>query len=149
MTVRINGHDNDHRILEPGSFLYSSWGYDQTNADFYKVVKRTPKMVTIVQVYATMFEDTDRLAPTDSLMLFHDGDCPTEWTHENRGEWATHAREKSTTCWVPRYLRRKVHSYTDLAGEYHESVHINSFAGAWPYVGGGIYDTHAAGLPGH
>jgi hypothetical protein len=30
-----------------GTIFYSSWGYDQTNVCFYRVVKRTAAMVTL------------------------------------------------------------------------------------------------------
>ncbi len=30
-----------------GDILYSNWGYDQTNIDFYQVLKRTAKQVTL------------------------------------------------------------------------------------------------------
>jgi len=30
-----------------GDIFYSSWGYDQTNVEFYQVVKTTPKMVAL------------------------------------------------------------------------------------------------------
>lgn len=33
-------------------FFYSSWGYEQTNIDFYKVLKRTAATVTLVAVEA-------------------------------------------------------------------------------------------------
>lgn len=33
--------------LEVGTVLVSSWGYDQTNIDFYEVVKRTAKTVEV------------------------------------------------------------------------------------------------------
>lgn len=33
-----------------GDILVEIWGYDQTNADFYKVLKRTPKMVVLRQL---------------------------------------------------------------------------------------------------
>ena len=36
--------------LEVGSILYSSWGYDQTNVDFYKVIRRTPHTIDIVEL---------------------------------------------------------------------------------------------------
>lgn len=36
--------------VEVGTILVSSWGYDQTNIDFYKVVKMTEKMVWIQEV---------------------------------------------------------------------------------------------------
>ena len=32
---------------EVGEILYSSWGYDQTNIDFYQIVKKTKSMITI------------------------------------------------------------------------------------------------------
>ena len=33
--------------LEVGTIVGSSWGYDQTNVNYYQVVKRTPKMVVL------------------------------------------------------------------------------------------------------
>ena len=36
--------------LEVGTILYSSWGYDQTNVDFYKVIRRTPHTIDMVGV---------------------------------------------------------------------------------------------------
>lgn len=37
--------------LNVGDVLYSSWGYDQTNIDFYEVVKvNSPKVVTLRQI---------------------------------------------------------------------------------------------------
>jgi len=33
--------------IKPGSVLYRSWGYDQTNVDFYVVVSVTPKTVVL------------------------------------------------------------------------------------------------------
>jgi len=35
---------------EVGEILYSSWGYDQTNIDFYQIVKKTKSMVTIQKI---------------------------------------------------------------------------------------------------
>ena len=33
-----------------GDILCSSWGYDQTNIDFYQIVKKTKSMITIHQI---------------------------------------------------------------------------------------------------
>lgn len=33
-----------------GDILYSSWGYDQTNIDFYQVVKVTEKTITVKEI---------------------------------------------------------------------------------------------------
>lgn len=37
-------------LVNVGDFLVSSWGYDQTNVDFYEVVAKTKKMVAIREV---------------------------------------------------------------------------------------------------
>jgi hypothetical protein len=36
--------------LQPGDILYSSWGYDQTNVDFYEVIGITKSMATIQMI---------------------------------------------------------------------------------------------------
>jgi hypothetical protein len=36
-----------------GDIFVSSWGYDQTNIDFYQVIDRTAKMVTVREVKTT------------------------------------------------------------------------------------------------
>ena len=33
----------DNRFIKEGDIFYSSWGYEQTNIDFYKVVKKVGK----------------------------------------------------------------------------------------------------------
>jgi hypothetical protein len=38
------------QIYVPGAILEYSWGYDQTNIDYYKVLKRTGQFVTVVEV---------------------------------------------------------------------------------------------------
>lgn len=36
--------------MKQGDILVSSWGYEQTNVDFYEVVKVTAKTVTLVPI---------------------------------------------------------------------------------------------------
>ena len=36
--------------MKIGDLLYATWGYDQTNVDFYQVVSVTPKTVTLREV---------------------------------------------------------------------------------------------------
>jgi hypothetical protein len=43
-----------------GDIFWSSWGYDQTNVDFYKVIKRTPTTVTVVQVPTEIVGDPNK-----------------------------------------------------------------------------------------
>lgn len=44
--------DKDAKTLIPGLILYSSWGYDQTNIDFYIVTKVSGTMATLVEIEA-------------------------------------------------------------------------------------------------
>jgi hypothetical protein len=36
--------------FEPGDIFKSSWGYDQTNVDYYEVISTTEKMLTVRQI---------------------------------------------------------------------------------------------------
>tara|TARA_Y100000310_G_scaffold307482_1_gene349605 strand:- start:5450 stop:5830 length:381 start_codon:yes stop_codon:yes gene_type:complete len=47
--------------LEPGTVLVNSWGYDQTNIDFYEVVSKTKASVKIRPIGSEEVEDS-RLA---------------------------------------------------------------------------------------
>lgn len=42
--------------VKVGDFFYTSWGYDQTNVEFYQVVGLTPKGVKIRQVVARLVD---------------------------------------------------------------------------------------------
>lgn len=44
--------------IEPGAILFSSWGYDQTNVDFYMVTRVTKSSAWIVPMSAPVVEQT-------------------------------------------------------------------------------------------
>jgi len=44
--------------IEPGTIFKSSWGYDQTNIDFYKVTKKTATSVYLQKVGSQVVEVT-------------------------------------------------------------------------------------------
>jgi len=46
--------------VEVGDIFVCSWGYDQTNIDFYKVVKKTKTGVSIVPMSKKVIEYSDR-----------------------------------------------------------------------------------------
>jgi hypothetical protein len=50
--------------LEVGDIWNSSWGYDQTNVDFYQVVKVTAKTVTVRKIGKETCELTGRFTGT-------------------------------------------------------------------------------------
>ncbi len=74
--VQTNGHGRRARIQEkidaidtelaardpfaPGAILYASWGYDQTNVDFYRIEKRAGDYVTLQKL-----ETIDTPTPPD------------------------------------------------------------------------------------
>ena len=41
-----------------GTYFESSWGYDQTNVDFYKVTGKTAKFVTLQPVKTVVLQET-------------------------------------------------------------------------------------------
>jgi hypothetical protein len=54
-----------------GSFFECSWGYDQTNVDFYKVLSLTPSGKTVkVQRWASVGDASGRVRPGDRPASF-------------------------------------------------------------------------------
>ena len=64
-----NRYIYDNRHIAEGDIFYSSWGYDQTNIDFYMVKKRIGKGSALVvpvenkTVHSKSTEYTDRVIP--------------------------------------------------------------------------------------
>ena len=54
--------------IKENDIFYSSWGYEQTNIDFYKVKKVTKKMIYLVKIESRIVEEesnyhTDAVVP--------------------------------------------------------------------------------------
>lgn len=99
-----------------GAIFYTSWGYDQTNVEFFEVVRETAASVWVREIAATYVDG--RLYPNAA-----DGDAVSD---------ATMHRKPRTSYGVD-----------------HPYLRIDYVRHAWPYEGGGEYDTIAAGQPGH
>ena len=58
---------------EVGKILYSSWGYDQTNIDFYQIVKKTKSMITIQKIAKeyldTKYESEELVKPVKNAFV--------------------------------------------------------------------------------
>ena len=103
-----------------GYILYSSWGYDQTNIDFYKVVKVSEFSVWIQKLNSAITEVTgwahQNVVATDSS------------TYEVRiSDYDEPAVYETRTYPVRRH---KIQSYSDGYG-----VSLNSFASAFLWDG--------------
>lgn len=106
--------------FQVGDFLVSSWGYGQTNIDFFKVTKRTPKTVTFVKWNKKVVGGAQfgKVVPSGSA---------STWQGEEQV-----------------YKNRRIKSY---GGE--GSVNVSTYSTAWPWDGMPCHDTLAAGQPGH
>ena len=51
-------------ILRVGNILYYSWGYEQTNVDWYQVVKTTGKQVQVQQIEGKEDYDARKMTGT-------------------------------------------------------------------------------------
>ena len=100
--------------LKPGSILYTSWGYDQTNVDFFQVTKLlTPHYVELRMICKTRSAEGNEVNA-----------CKDEFVKDN------HRYEKP--------IRRKVSS--SYSGG--NSVKISNCETAWDWDGKPKYSTH-------
>lgn len=105
-----------------GDILCSSWGYDQTNIDFYKVVKVSDFYVWIQKVNSEITEITgwahQNVIPTDSS------------TYETRvNSWDEPAEYETRTYPIKRHKIQEGYS----SGKY--GVSLNSYASAYLWNG--------------
>lgn len=85
---------NFEHTLKVGDILYSSWGYEQTNIDFYEVVKLNGKCVIIRELAQKHIGDGDMSGKTTALKGEYIGDeilkrvCPGNIIKFNSYQWA-------------------------------------------------------------
>ena len=62
----MNLMDKKQKIneLNPGDILVSSWGYEQTNIDFFQVIKSTEKMATVQQIRGRIISQNGNMTGT-------------------------------------------------------------------------------------
>ena len=104
--------------LQVGDILLANWGYDANNPHFFKVVKRTPKQVTIVQLKAeTVSYTNDGMGGKMVIPTTEPATWSVWWDNNNNdnGEPVT--------------LKKKVHTNTQR-GEYVELAYY-AYAFKW------------------
>lgn len=104
MTSDITPHASES--FEPGAILECSWGYDQTNVDYYVVIKRTTSPKGTV---------------TLTLASLATGPSVETGFMAGRCEPGTRVSEKT--------FRRKLHSWDGV--EKGVSINSYSWAGLW------------------
>jgi hypothetical protein len=111
-------------VPQVGDILVSSWGYDQTNIDFYKVVKTTDKSVWIQPIKQRVVEQTHYLSETVVPV-----DEPAK-TYV----WDESGQRKEVEVSISRH---KIHFYSDT---YY--VKLTSYSSARPWGGKPEYQSH-------
>lgn len=138
--------DTKIRTPRAGDVLYTSWGYDQTNAEFFEVVGLTPsgKSVRLRRIEGTVKDG--RVYPVR-------GAYTRDWLIEGNdtmfknGEWVPN----------PKRVKGDELGYTEVVRRWKSGrddyfVRISEVRTGFLYddeKDRGVYDTYAAGLPGH
>lgn len=121
--------DFPYRRPELGHVYRTSWGYDQTNSEFFEVVavSKSGKSVKLHRI-ATRIDNTTRRV------------------HPIPGEYVADFHEPMPTGW------RRWHGPQGRSDGFVKVDTTGYIRHAWPYdlaSDGGAYDTIAAGHPGH
>ena len=117
-----------------GDIYATSWGYDQTNVEFFEVVRVTKGSAWLRRLCATVQDG--RVYPDPGNYTTDFGLMGNPGTPERERDMARGYSEKMCRKGRPGYR-----------GEY--SFKITESRQAYKYTGGGAYDTLAAGHPGH
>lgn len=139
--------------IEPGAILYSSWGYDQTNIDFYYVVRTTAKSAWIVPM-TQKSEPTGFMAETvmPDQPAFFQGWCQCRHPKRNHRESGHCEGAYGDSCectelaLVPNkpQLRRIQRSTWRGEGQEYEFLSLTSYSSASLWEGGAKHATHYA-----
>ena len=126
--VAIGGKPTENGLwVKPkvGDILYSSWGYDQTNIEFFKVVRVSEFSVWIQEIGKKVVEVTgwahQNVVPVDSpeYQVRNWDKEKDDWDNVNEYITKTHPIQ-----------RKKIQAYGDGYG-----VSLNSFSSAWLWDG--------------
>lgn len=128
---------NEHGV-KVGDYFVCSWGYDQTNVDFYKVVGVTAKGVK-VQAWQSKTVDGRVVAGEEPKTNTKTTLTPDEFYE------ADYWTRKENSVEVPAPV--KFHRTRDWSSE--PTFTVNSYSNAYLWDGAPKYETHAAGQPGH
>lgn len=137
-------HVNPYAV---GSIWHTSWGYDQTNVELYTVVRETAASVWLVPMRAEVRDG--RLYPTDPVLWTTGKLCEAcggrgyVWNTDDDGFGSR--REHCAACGGVAIVNPEMHR----KGKHGTYVRLDYVRNAYPYTGGGCYDTYAAGGAGH
>ena len=141
--------------IEPGAILYSSWGYDQTNVDYYMVTRTTAKSAWIVPM--TAHEDPTGFMSGTAIPLdpmTHTGWCECDHRVANHGTGTMVGGQGYSYCrgafgddcdcaeLRPRPIVPEMHRIKRSGNG--EALSLTSYSAAWLWDGHGKYASHYA-----
>ena len=125
-----------HHPFKVGDVFVESWGYNQTNIDFYEVTKVTPKSVYIREIHAR------KVGHGHETRLL-----PDTGNFKRGGAWRprhSSVEEKENPA-----VRKLVQSYGEGDNKRYY-LNMTTYSNARPWDGEtAFFDTIAAGYPGH
>ena len=113
-------------VLNEGDILLANWGYEANNPHFFKVLKRTAKQVTVVQLTNRTVSYTNdgmggkMVIPTEE---------PATWSVWRDNNYGSHEK-------TPVILKRKVH----ISYDGNECISLSSYATAFKWKGQPAHD---------
>jgi hypothetical protein len=139
---------------QPGDLYRTSWGYDQTNVEYFEVVKRTPGTVTVRRIASRMGDPDQGENPRYVYP------APGAWIHDVLMDGNSEIYDHDSNEWKPnpahklpyseKVCRLATKASTKWGGDPRMGASLTiGHRHAWPYESGGAYDTIAAGEPGH
>lgn len=122
-------------VVKVGDFFYSSWGYDQTNVDFYKVVGMTPSGKSVrVQKWSSGVDSStgpqDYVTPGEGPATYQD------WSETTMDMDYWERQEAVVTRDMPVETKR-----LSKSGSSDASFSVNSYSHAWLWDGKPKYAT--------
>lgn len=109
---------------EVGQILYSSWGYDQTNIDFYQIVRVSEKGSVWILPMETLVSET---VGWEQYQVIPGSVIYEREVKESLGENLNGYELTHTT---KREIKPARHKWIDGGG-----VSLTSYSGAWPWDG--------------
>jgi hypothetical protein len=112
------------QTVKVGDIFVSQWGYDANLVDFYKVIKTTATMVTVVEIHSLSLNTGNRYEGGNHVT------CGTEVVMEREfGEYDPQTETRPVISETPKTLRRKLK--TRYSGEPSFDVHEYATARLW------------------
>lgn len=108
--------NNKTQKVKMNKYFVSQWGWEQTNVTFYKVIKETAKMVTVIEVSA----------------------------ERKYNAWGNYVAVPSKSDESPRWakmMRKKIKNFSSDKSLWQDCIEINSFSNAYRWDGNPVEGT--------